>query len=393
MKVLMVHNDYGVYSGEEAVVDRMVADGQRYGHQIETLRLSSKGSRDHLTGKIRAFFSGIWSIRGRRLMRQALNTFRPDLVHIHNLYPFISPAVLPICHRKGIPVVMTVHNYRLICPTGLFLRDGKPCENCLKNGNERNCIRYNCEENRFRSIAYALRNSVARHTKAYLNNVDYFCCLTDFQKEKLIAAGYPAKKIKVFPNVVEEVAKENANTSEQTYVGYVGRHNYAKGDDLLMEVAKRHPEIPFHFAGISPEEITAPVTDNVTLCGMLNHEQLNHFYKQARFIVIPSRCYEGFPMALVESFAHGRCCIVPNHGPFPDLIHDKESNQDCGKTFQPIDTDDLDRQIVWLWNHPDLSNQMGDQAQQMTQRRFQREKINQEWDHFLHQMVAEHQAK
>ena len=185
MKILIVHNDYGRYSGEEAVIDRMIEDLRKRGHHVQTLRRSSEHSRDRLLGKIRGFFAGIYSISGRRMMRKLLHDFNPDIVNIHNLYPFISPAVLFLCKRKGVPVVMTVHNYRLICPTGLFLRDGIPCENCLLKGNEIDCIRYNCEHSLFRSIGYALRNTVARCTKAYKNCVDYFCCLQSFRRENL----------------------------------------------------------------------------------------------------------------------------------------------------------------------------------------------------------------
>ncbi len=328
------------------------------------------------------------------MMRQALHTFSPDLVHIHNLYPFISPSILPLCKRYGVPVVMTVHNYRLICPTGLFLRDGKPCENCLVNGNERDCIRYNCEQNWFRSIAYTLRNWVARHTKAYLDNVDYFCCLTEFQKEKLIAAGYPIERIRVFPNVVEDVATdEELFDDTQSYVAYVGRHDLSKGDDLLLQIAARHPDISFRFAGIAPEEVAALTTDNITLCGKLDHEQLRHFYRQARFIVIPSRCYEGFPIVLLESFAHGKCCIVPAHGPFPSLIRDSESGQDGGILFRPLDMDDLEQKIIVLWNRPDESKRLGLMARQMAEKRFQRDAVNASWNQFIEQVIAEHKRK
>ena len=405
----MVHNDYGVYSGEEAVVDRMIADGRGMGHEIETLRLSSKDSRDRLSGKIRAFFAGMWSIRGRHLMRKALRTFQPDIVHIHNLYPFISPAVLPLCHRHGVPVVMTVHNYRLICPTGLFLRNGKPCENCLRNGNERDCIRYNCEESLFRSVAYALRNMVARRTRAYLDGVDYYCCLTDFQKEKLIAAGFDESKIKVFPNVVDAISGDEPCQDEEPFVGYVGRHNYSKGDDLVAAIATRHPEIPFRFAGIAPDEVVQETSNivqskrdksplllpsqsnvtegNVTYCGMLDRKALMHFYRQARFIVIPSRCYEGFPMVLLESFAHGKCCIAPAHGPFPSLLKDPDNGQECGLLFTPMDLDDMELQIVTLWNQPDKAARMGAAAHNMAERRFSRQAVNQQWNEFLLQVA------
>ena len=390
MKILIVHNDYGKYSGEEAVVDRMIDDLQRSGHQVKTLRKSSEQARERFVGKVRGFFSGIYSISGRRMMRKALHQFKPDVVNIHNLYPFISPAVLPICRRKGIPVVMTVHNYRLICPTGLFLRDGKPCENCLTKGNEWDCIHYNCEHNRLRSLGYALRNMVARKTRTYLNCVDYFCCLTEFQKQKLIAAGFDKEKIGVIPNCVEYIEPQSEPLPEcgTDYVGYVGRLSEEKGYDLLLEVAQRHPEIEFRFAGTLRDNQEIEIHSNAKLCGQLTSEQLAKFYTNARFIVIPSRCYEGFPVALLEAASHKRCCIAPNHGAFPDLMTEKESNQIGGVLFQPNNIEDLEQKICELWSDKKLSDELGSIAEENYKRRFLKEIVNDEWGKTLNQIIT-----
>ncbi|MCR4829121.1 MAG: glycosyltransferase family 4 protein [Bacteroidales bacterium] len=393
MKILMVHNDYGVYSGEEAVVDRMIADGRNFGYNIEVLRRTSKFSRDSLIGKWRSFFNGFYSPSGRWMMREALRTFRPDIVHIHNLYPFISPPVLFLCKKAGVPVVMTVHNYRLICPTGLFLRDGRSCENCLRNGNEWDCIRHNCENSMTRSVAYALRNMVARKTGAYRKCVDYFCCLTVFQKQKLLEAGYDADKIFVFPNYVEVVTPTESDKTTYPwqqypggFVGYVGRYHYAKGTDLLIEVARRNPELPFCIAGSMDETQTVDLPKNVTVCGILNQEELAAFYEAARFVVLPSRCYEGFPLVMLEAFGHGKCCVAPNHGAFPDLM--QHEGQNCGRLFTPVDIEDLERQTLALWNDKTACEELGILAKANYRARFEKQTRNIAWDKFLRLVAA-----
>lgn len=136
MKILLVHNDYGKYSGEEAVVDKMAVMLGGMGHEVAQLRMSTAGARESLPGKIRGFVSGIYCPSGVRAMREALRRERPDVVNVHNLYPFISPAALRECRKAGVPVVMTIHNFRLMCPTGLFMRGGAPCELCLERGDE-----------------------------------------------------------------------------------------------------------------------------------------------------------------------------------------------------------------------------------------------------------------
>ena len=154
MKILIVHNNYGKYSGEEAVVDKMADMLMSHGHEVAFYRRTTEGVRESAVGKIKGFLSGIYSSSGVRGMRDALRRERPDIVSVHNLYPFISPAALFECKKAGVPIVMTIHNFRLICPTGLFMRDGLPCEVCLERGNEWSCVRYNCECSRLKSIGY-----------------------------------------------------------------------------------------------------------------------------------------------------------------------------------------------------------------------------------------------
>lgn len=155
MKILLVHNNYGKYSGEEAVVDKMTEMLQARGIDIAFYRQTSEGSRETLGGKIKGFLCGIYSPEGIRGMREALRRERPDVVNVHNLYPFISPAALQECRKAGVPVVMTVHNFRLVCPTGLFMRNGAPCEICLERGNEWSCLRHNCEHSLLKSAGYS----------------------------------------------------------------------------------------------------------------------------------------------------------------------------------------------------------------------------------------------
>ena len=123
MKILLVHNNYGKYSGEEAVVDKMASMFREHGHEVCFYRLTTERSRESLSGKIKGFLCGIYSPSGVKGLREILEREKPDVVNVHNLYPFISPAALFECKKTKVPVVMTVHNFRLICPTGLFMRN------------------------------------------------------------------------------------------------------------------------------------------------------------------------------------------------------------------------------------------------------------------------------
>lgn len=181
MIVLVVHNSYAKPSGEETAVANTVQLLSSSGHRVVVYGKSSQEiSLMHL-GRMWAFFSGIYSFKARREFAGLLRRARPDIVHIHNLFPLISPSILPVCRQMGIPVVMSVHNYRLVCPDGLFMskRARRPCERCL-GGREYWCLLMNCEANWCKSIGYAIRNYVARSRKLFLDNVSMYACLTAF---------------------------------------------------------------------------------------------------------------------------------------------------------------------------------------------------------------------
>ncbi len=375
MKVLIVHNDYGKYSGEESVVDKMAAMLRSHGHRVAMFRMTSAGSRESLWGKVRGFACGIYSPRGMRGMREALRRERPDVVNVHNLYPFISPAALFECRKAGVPVVMTVHNFRLMCPTGLFMRDGRPCELCLQRGNEWGCIRYNCEHSRLKSAGYALRNSVARLTGAYRKNVSAYACITDFQRRKLIEAGFEAGRIRVIPNSID--ATDGYIETEGRYVAYVGRLSYEKGYDLLVEVARRNRHIEFRFAGAAREQAGGTLPDNVIFEGYLQKQQLQEFIGNARFVVMPSRCYEGFPMAILEAAQYGKPTIGPDHGGFSEIIG--RGDRAIGRLFTSGDVDDMERQVVELWNNPGDVARLGRRAHERLLREYSSEVVYRQW--------------
>ncbi len=388
MKILIVHNEYGKYSGEEAVVDRMVRMYGDLGYDVAEYRRTTSGARESLRGKIAGFVSGIYSRSGVKEMSRLLDRERPDVVNVHNLYPFISPAALWECKRRGIPVVMTIHNFRLMCPTGLFMRDNAPCEICRERHNEWGCIRYNCEHSMLKSIGYALRNAASRWRKDYQSCVDRFACITDFQRQKLISYGYPAEKIIVIPNTIEtksekwrekEIEKERGEKeSLGGYVAYSGRISREKGVDMIVEVARRHPEIRFKFAGsVREPELVEDLPENVEMVGFLSGESLAEFYKNSKFFVMASRWYEGFPMTILEVAEYGKPTIGPSHGGFVEIIG--SGQESIGILFKPSNIDSLEEAIVGLWGDEPRLKELGMRAYEKLQREYQMGVISQKW--------------
>lgn len=384
MKVLIVHNDYGKYSGEETVVDKMAAMLPTIGYEVAQLRMTTADARESLMGKIRGFVSGIYCPGGVKAMREAIRRESPDVVNVHNLYPFISPAALRECRKAGIPVVMTVHNFRIMCPTGLFMRDNSPCEVCLERGDEWACVKYNCEHSRLKSIGYAARNAVARIGKYYRDYVDMFACITDFQRRKLIQAGFPPEKITVIPNSMDVpplTAFEAGN-----YVAYSGRISREKGVDMIIEAARRHPDIPFKLAGaVRDTDLVADLPSNVELTGYLSGEKLRDFYANARFFVMASRWYEGFPMTILEAARFAKPMVAPDHGGFTEIIGRGEDA--IGMLFAPGNIDSFDEMVASMWGDLIKTQLLGAKSYVKLQKQYSTEVVVDKWNALLAQMT------
>lgn len=380
MKVLLVHNDYGKYSGEEAVVDKMAGMLPPIGYEVAQLRMTTADARESLMGKIRGFVSGIYCPGGVKAMREAIRRESPDVVNVHNLYPFISPAALKECRKAGVPVVMTVHNFRIMCPTGLFMRDNRPCEMCLERGNEWGCVKYNCEHSRLKSIGYAARNAVARIGRYYRDYVDMFACITDFQRRKLIQAGFSPEKIVVIPNSMDVPPLTVCEAGN--YVAYSGRISREKGVDMIIEAARRHPDIPFKLAGaVRDTDLVADLPSNVELAGYLSGEKLRDFYANARFFVMASRWYEGFPMTILEAARFAKPMVAPDHGGFTEIIG--RGDDAIGILVSPGNSISLSNAVYELWSSFSMIQQLGWKAYDKLKHTYSIDVVSAQWSKLL----------
>jgi glycosyltransferase involved in cell wall biosynthesis len=366
MKVLLVHNAYGAFSGEEAFLRAQKKLLEERGHQVVSFRRSSAQISNMRWGKTQAFFSGIYSLRSRGRMRRLLLRTRPDIVHIHNLYPFISPSVLGVCRRMCVPVVMTVHNYRLICPTGLFMVKGQVCRRCT-GGREFWCVLHNCTGGWAKSIGYAARNFAARKWQFYRRNVARYMALTDFQRQQLVQGGFPVERIDVVPNMIDTVNTSPSSTPG-SYVGYVGRISPEKDIPTLMNAARICTSIRFQAAGSydSVSNLVAQLPNNFDFLGHLRKERLALFYAESRIVVLCSVCYEGFPTMILEAMAAGKPVVCSKIGGLPEIVEEGVT----GLLFRPGDAQDLAEKIRYLWDRPDLCRKMGQAGREKVLREY-----------------------
>jgi len=354
MKIALVHNFYRCFGGEDAMVNDLKALLQDHGHQVSCFFRDSN-ELNGISGQLKALFAGIYNPFAVRAFKRFLVLEKPDLIHIHNLFPLISPAILPVCRKMGIPVVMTVHNYRLICPCGLFYTAGHICEECSRHG-EWSCFAHNCMGNRAQSAAYALRNWVARRSSWYHDNVNRFLALTQFQRGKLIENHFAPERIAVLPNMVKPPAMPLLSGGE--YVAFAGRLSPEKGIALLLEAASRLPDIPFRLAGAGAEAFMSLAPSNVTFTGPLARNQMADFYRHCRFSVMPSVWYETFGLTMVEALSWGKPVIASRIAGFPEIIADGVN----GLLFHPGNVDDLTEKIKKLFADSDSCDKFSTNA-------------------------------
>lgn len=370
MKICLVHNRYGRISGEEIVVDELEKLLEKRGHVVIPFVRSSEEAAEMRFGQIKGFFSGIYNKSSREAMKVLLDRHRPDVVHLHNVYPFISPSILCECGKKRVPVVMTVHNYRLVCPNGMHVSKGEICEKCT-GGREYWCILRNCEDNIFKSFGYALRNWVARKMKFFTNNVTIYACLTQFQRQRLISEGYPANRITVIPNMVGLNGFESGSQLGK-HVGFIGRVSPEKGIKTLLAVANKYPEIPFKIAGTYDrmENLLREAPFNLDFLGHLPKNKIIQFYRNCRIVILPNIWFEGFPMTIAEAMMNKKPVICSMLGGLPEIVE----NGVTGLLFQAGNTEDLGDKIKYLWTRPNLCWKMGKAGKEKAMREYSPDK-------------------
>lgn len=368
MRIGLVHNSYRVAGGEDVAVSALRDLLGRRGHEVVPLFRSSLEIPQGPIGSASAFLRGIYRMGARREAREMLDR-RPDLIHVHNLYPLISPWILPEFRRGNIPVVMTVHNYRMICPNGLLMTGGMVCGKCL-GGREYWCLLKKCEESIPKSAAYAIRGFLARRFRLFLDNVSVFIALTRFQKGVLTSHGFPPDRVVVIPQIAEAEAIRPGPPEEPPgqYVGYAGRFSPEKGIDLLLQVARESPDIPFRLAGDASRmpEARRRAPRNCEFLGVLDRAEMGRFYRSARVIVLPTRCYEVFPLSIVEAMACGKPVVTTRIGGLPEIVEDGVTGLLC----EPGDAAGLRSAVVRLWEDAGRCSGLGSAGREKALRQY-----------------------
>ena len=358
-KLLQIFNQYrSINSGEERVVFDIMNLMKDKGISARLLMRTSRGIEKSFLKKVHAFWNCIYSYSSYKDIIETIREFKPDIVHINNLYPLFSPSILVACNNEGIPVVMTVQNYALTCPTAHHLRKGQICERCI-GGHEYWCVLKNCRENMSESVAYAVRSFTARKLKLFYKYVILFIVPTKFTENKLLESGFKKDKMVILRNMIK-VKKFPINPFDGQYIAYAGRMSQEKGVNQIITAARNFKNINFHLAGDGPikNQLVKDAPKNVKFVGLLNEDELDEFYRKARFLIVPSIWYEMCPLVISQAFSHGLPVLASNIGGLPELVEDGIT----GMLFNPGNLDDLNYKIKTLWDNPELCKQLGNIA-------------------------------
>ncbi len=361
MKILFVHNRYQQAGGEDNVVAaeaKLLADN---GHEVECWSVDNRNLPAGLSGKINTALTTNYSPASRAIARDKLRRFKPDVMHVHNFFPQISPSIYDACLDEAVPVVQTLHNYRLICPGAMLMREGKICEQCI-SGSPYQAALYGCYRgSKLGSLVVA--HMVAQHRKqgTWQHKVDRFIALTEFSKGKFVEAGFPADKIAVKANFLHNHLQDTnrSNSTRPSFALFVGRISEEKGIKTLLKAwSALDDQALLKVAGSGPLATFLPGKNNIMALGHQNATEISRLMLEATFLVLPSEWYEGFPLVLVEAFAHGLPVLASRLGSMAEIIKDGEN----GLLFVPGDAGDLARKAKWLLENPQQAQKLGENA-------------------------------
>jgi glycosyltransferase involved in cell wall biosynthesis len=351
MKILFAHNRYQNLGGEDlaARVEMELVAG--HGHTVDLLEVDNTdivGFR----GKAKAALGTIYSRTSKKRLTERIGSFRPDVVHIFNFFPLLSPSIHYACREAGVPIVQKISNFRLICPSALLMRDGQVCEECVGKlipwpGVQHACYRHS----RAGSIVVAAMLAAHRLLGTWENVIDAYIARTNFSRSKLIEGGLPETKIAIIPSFAADPGRSGDGSGR--FALFAGRLSPEKGITTVLSAWDRLNGLPLRLkvAGDGPltdEVMRRTVGGRVEYLGPLSRGAVQSLMREAALLVFPSTCYENFPLSIVEAFASGVPVVASGIGAMAEIIEDRRT----GLLFRTGDPEDLATKIEWVAAHP-----------------------------------------
>ena len=392
MKILKAHKFFHIVGGSERYYFDLINLLSAHGHQIIPFSMLDKRNKetpykdyfvshlDYNQSSLRYFLKNgpkivgktIYSFESKRKIGRLIQDTQPDIAHIHMVDHQISPSILDALKKRNIPMVQTLHEYKLICPNyRLFIERKKEiCERC-KGGKFYNTVIHKClKDSSIKSFLACIAMYIHKFLKIYEKNVDTFHVPSQFMRDKMIEFGIDPDKLTYLPHMVD-TERFRPRSSHSHYILYFGRLAKEKGLFTLMEVMKKFPNVKLVIVGRGELESDLMKyaekhdLDNVKLMGYKSGQSLVTFIQEAQFVVVPSLWYEAFGLTIVESFACAKPVIGADIGGVSELI-----SQENGLLFQPGNSDELAEKIAYFLSHPSLVKELGMKARKYVEDNF-----------------------
>ena len=355
IRVLVVHNAYQQRGGEDRVVEDEIEMLRSRGHEVS---ISSRDNKSiAANGAIPLFMNVLWSRESAANFRADIRSFQPQVIHVHNTFPLISPSIYWQAAAANIPLVQTLHNFRLLCVQAMFLQNDKVCEDCLGKlpwrGVVHRCYRGSAPQSATAVAMLGLHRSIG----TFRNKITRYIALSEFAKAKFVESKQISEnRIAVKPNFVD-VELDHSVVARRGGL-LVGRLSHEKGIHVLATALDKILDCEIDVIGTGPEQIKLEGKRRIRLLGWQEKRFIYDKMRTAKYLLLPSICYENFPRTLVEAFACGLPVIASRLGALPELI--KEGHN--GLMFTPGSPDDLASKIAWAEAHPESMAEMGRNA-------------------------------
>lgn len=358
MRILIVHNLYRLRGGEDGVVEAEAALLREKGHTVQCyLRRNDEFGRPGPREALGTF----WSATVYRELGRQIREFAPDVVHVHNTFPLVSPAVFYAAQRGGVAVVQTLHNFRLMCVQAMLLRDGRVCEDCVGRAPWRGAW-YGCYRGSRIQSTIAAANLGLHRMLGTPRRVTLYIALNEFCRGVYVRGGLPAAKIRIKPNFVFAPTHRDGPRAGGLYVGRLAAE---KGVCLLGEAARAGAG-SIDVIGEGPLEAVLAGVEGIRRHGWRSAEEVAARMDRAAWLALPSLWYEAFPRVLVEAYAHGLPVIAGRLGALAELIDDGVT----GLLFEPGSGPDFARCIAWAEAHPERMLAMGRTARRRYEKSY-----------------------
>lgn len=360
MKIALIHNYYRLAGGEEAVLEAEKLLLEDAGHEVVMFTKSSSDVSEHgLLGGLRLAVQIIYNRRVERELMEFMVRERPDIAHFHNTFPLISPAAYGACRKVGIPVVQTLHNYRLICPAATLSRNELPCNECVSRRVAWPGVLHRCYRSSLpATVAVTLMLAMHRAIGTWTAAVDAYIVLTEFARDRFIEGGLPGDRLVVKPNFV--YPDPGPGTHEGGFALFVGRLSRDKGLPTILDAWQgMGGTLPLKIVGAEVSQLDQAVPhreiEGVEWIGTVAHSDLLRMMQDATLLVFASPLHEGMPSAILEAFATGLSVVAADMGGAKSLIEDGRN----GVLFEAGDAQALTAAVARVCGDVDARARMG----------------------------------